>query len=388
MEVSPKLLIISSFGETSNAKIVHVKFTVKARDRGARLGVVETAHGAFNTPAFMPVGTKAAVKGLFPAQLKAIGTEIILSNAYHLRLRPGDEYLRARGGLHKFMGWDGPILTDSGGYQIFSLAKTCVVTAEGVKFWSHIDGAEEFFTPESVLDIQRNIGSDIIMPLDQPAPGTATRDVANQAMATTLNWLERSFRHWKKVGNDRQDLFAIVQGGPYEDLRRECAKTMLDYDPPGFSIGGLAVGEPKPVLYDITALTASLLPQDKPRYLMGVGTPEDIIRSVAAGVDMFDCILPTRMGRTGWAYTSEGAIKLRNAKYKDDDRPIDPCCSCEACRCFSRALIRHYFNMEEMLGGVALSLHNVCYYQKLMKSIRDAIAAGRFEEMVKNADQY
>jgi queuine tRNA-ribosyltransferase len=365
-----------------------MKFQVLATENKARRGIVETAHGSFNTPAFMPVGTKAAVKSLYPDQLRAIGTEILLSNTYHLRLRPGDEYLRNRGGLHKFMGWNGPILTDSGGYQVFSMAKLCVLKPDGVEFSSHIDGSREFFTPELVVDIQRNIGSDIMMPLDHPVPGTASRDEANQAMTTTLNWLERGLRHWKKVGNDRQDLFAIVQGGPYEDLRRECVKKMIDLDPPGFAIGGLAVGEPKETLYSITEVTASLLPKDKPRYLMGVGTPEDIIRSVAAGVDMFDCILPTRMGRTGWAYTSEGAIKLRNAAYKDDDAPIDPACSCNACRAFSRAVIRHYFNIGEILGPAALSLHNVFYYQSLMKKIRDAIAAGRFEEMVKNAQKF
>jgi queuine tRNA-ribosyltransferase len=359
-----------------------------AREKAARAGEVTTAHGTFQTPAFMPVGTKAAVKAVYPAQLRATGSEIILSNAYHLRLRPGDAYVRARGGLHKFMGWSGPILTDSGGYQVFSMAALRKLRPEGVEFASHIDGAPEFFTPEIVIDIQRNLGSDIMMPLDHPAPGTAPRDEANQAMTTTLNWWDQSRTYWDKVGTPDQALFAIVQGGPYDDLRQECVKRMLDYDPPGFSIGGLAVGEPKETLYRVTALTASLLPETKPRYLMGVGTPEDIIRAVASGVDMFDCILPTRLGRTGWAFTSQGKIKLRNAEYKEDDGPIDPACDCEACRSFSRALIRHYFNMDEILGPAALSLHNITYYQKLMRSIRAAIRGGTFGEMVRNAGAY
>jgi queuine tRNA-ribosyltransferase len=364
-----------------------VKFSLLARDPGtsARLGEAVTAHGRFRTPAFMPVGSKGAVKGLYPSQLKSAGAEIVLSNAYHLHLRPGDAYIGERGGLHKFMGWSGSILTDSGGYQVFSLAKLRKISADGVEFASPIDGAAEFFTPESVLDIQRRIGSDIVMPLDHPAPGTAGRDEAKEAMDRTLDWLSRSVAHWK---GSEQALFAIVQGGVFEDLRRECARRMVDLDLPGYAIGGLSVGESKEALYGMTEATAKLLPEDRPRYLMGVGTPADMIRCVASGVDMFDCILPTRLGRTGWAFTSEGRIKLRNAQYKDDDRPIDPACPCEACRSFSRALIRHYFLVGEMLGPAALSLHNVRYYLALMAGIRDAIAGGTFADMVRRADTF
>jgi queuine tRNA-ribosyltransferase len=363
-----------------------MKFTIRRRDRAtsARSGEIETRHGIFRTPAFMPVGTKAAVRALYPSQLREAGVEILLSNAYHLRLRPGDDYIQARGGLHRFMGWDGPILTDSGGYQIFSLAHRRRLSEDGVEFASPIDGATEFFTPERVLDIQRNLGSDIVMPLDHPAPGDADREEANRALQQTLNWWDRSRRHWGSPAD--QALFAIVQGGCFEELRSECVNRMIDSDPPGFSIGGLSVGEPKERLHGITEFTARLLPPEKPRYLMGVGTPADIVRAVAAGVDMFDCILPTRLGRTGWAFVPGGKLKIRNAEFKEDDRPLDESCGCPACRSFSRAAIRHYFNVGEILGPASLSIHNVHVYQSLMRRIRDAIAAGTFEEMVRHAD--
>lgn len=357
-----------------------MKFEVLARDprSGARVGRVTTAHGTFATPCFMPVGSKGAVKTLPPRELEAMGVEILLSNTYHLRLRPGDDLVKKLGGLHKFMGWNRPILTDSGGYQVFSLARLRKVSEDGVEFQSHIDGSTNFFTPELVVDIQRNLGGDIMMPLDHVVGWPAQDAAAKEALERTTVWLKRSFERFRKHDDGTQALFAIVQGGFSKDLRRQAIDECAQFDPPGFSIGGLSVDEPKDVMQDIMAYTAERLPEDRPRYAMGVGTPEDIVFAVRCGVDMFDCILPTRMGRTGWAYTSEGAIKLRNAEYKEDTRPIDPACPCAACRQFSRAFVRHCFNVNEILGLTALSYHNVYYYISLMRRIRESIIAGTF----------
>ena len=357
-----------------------ISFSVAARDPNsrARVGRVETRHGGFDTPAFMPVGTKAAVKTLQPAQLRDTGTQIVLSNAYHLALRPGEELVHRMGGLHKFMGWHGPILTDSGGYQVFSLAKLRKVTDEGVEFQSHLDGSTVRLTPERALEIQRRLGADIVMPLDEPAPWPSTPELSAAAVKRTAEWLERTVKARQEDG-----LFGIVQGGTHPDLRRKSTEDVLRHDLPGVAIGGLSLGEPAETMIEMAGVVCDATPENKPRYLMGVGTPSDIVNAVLRGVDMFDCILPTRLGRNGWAFTSEGMIKIRNASFKEDERPIDPACACAACKGFSRAYLRHCFAVEEILGLSMLSLHNITYYQTLMRRIRTAIPAGTLATLAK-----
>ncbi len=361
-----------------------MKFTIGERDGAtrARTGTLETPHGSVETPVFMPVGTKATVKTLAPDDLHAAGVEILLGNAYHLSLRPGDESLERLGGLHKFMAWDRPILTDSGGYQVFSLARLRKITDDGVLFRSHLDGAEIFFSPERVLEIQRRLGSDIWMPLDEPSPYPCERKQAEKAAARTKKWWDRC-----RQPEDGRGLFGIVQGSTHADLRKQCVEQIAGDDPPGFSIGGLSMGEPAETLHEITDLTAALLPESKPRYLMGAGTPVDIVRAVMSGVDMFDCILPTRFGRTGWAYTSGGIVKIRNEAHAFDERPLDPACSCPCCRQFSRAYLRHCFKMNEILGLRMLSLHNVHYYMELMRRVRRGIREGTLEELLKEVEK-
>src|SRR5688572_7716013 len=341
-----------------------ITFSVAARDANsrARAGRVETRHGGFDTPAFMPVGTKAAVKTLQPAQLRETGTQIVLSNAYHLALRPGEELIHHMGGLHKFMGWSGPILTDSGGYQVFSLAKLRKVSDAGVEFQSHLDGATVKLTPERALEIQRTLGADIVMPLDEPAPFPSTEAQAEAAVKRTSAWLDRSVK-----ARQEEALFGIVQGGTYPALRRRSAEDVNRHDLPGVAIGGLSLGEPAAQTIEMAGVVCAATPESKPRYAMGLGTPSDIVNCVLAGVDLFDCILPTRLGRNGWAFTSEGMLKIRNAVFKEDERPIDPACACAACRGFSRSYLRHCFSVDEILGLSMLSLHNVTYYQNLMK---------------------
>jgi queuine tRNA-ribosyltransferase len=361
-----------------------IEFSVASRDPDsrARTGRVTTPHGAFDTPAFMPVGTKAAVKTLQPAQLREAGTQILLCNAYHLALRPGEALVAKMGGLHKFMGWDGPILTDSGGYQVFSLAKLSKVSDAGVEFQSHLDGSTVNLTPERALDIQRTLGADIVMPLDEPAPFPSTREQAQAAVTRTAAWLERTVKARRDEG-----LFGIVQGGTHAELRKRSTEDVLRHDLPGIAIGGLSLGEPAELMIATAAGVCEVAPPSKPRYLMGVGTPGDIVNAVRAGVDMFDCILPTRLGRNGWAFTSEGMIKIRNASFKEDDRPIDPACSCPACKGFTRAYIRHCFAVEEILGLSMLSLHNITYYQTLMRRIRAAIADGTLTTLAKEESE-
>ena len=349
-------------------------FTVTATDGKARAGFVETGHGRFETPAFMPCATQAAVKGLEPRELRAAGIEILLSNAYHLALRPGEETVGRMGGLHRFMGWDGPILTDSGGYQVFSLANLRTITADGVTFRSHLDGDALTFTPERVVEIQERLGSDILMPLDEPIPYPPEAGAARAALDRTHAW-------WRRSKSTRGALFAIVQGSIDRDLRRESAETVSADDPPGFALGGFSMGEPIEQMYEMVDYTASLLPAAKPRYLMGVGTPRDILAAVRSGIDMFDCILPTRHGRTGQAFTSGGLLKIRNAKFAQDDGPVDPECEGPCCRSYSRAYLRHCFGVNEMLGPKLLSLHNIHYYAKLMKRIRDAIRSGSLDRL-------
>lgn len=357
-------------------------FKIVAKDKStkARVGELITPHGKITTPVFMPVGTKAAVKTLSPAQLAEINAEIILCNTYHLTLRPGEDIIREFGGLHKFMSWDKPILTDSGGYQVFSLAKLRKVTDEGVNFQSHIDGAPLFLTPEKVVEIQEKLGPDIIMPLDQPISYPCEETPARECLERTDFWLRRSFDAKKENG---QMLFAILQGSVFENLRKEAIERAKEYNPPGFALGGLSMGESKKATFEMADLTTSLLPEDKPRYLMGVGKPSDIIRAVALGVDMFDCILPTRLGRNGWVFTSDGMVKIKNERFTLDKKPMDEDCDCYSCKTFTRGYIRHLYMSEEILGLTLISYHNTYFYIKLIQNIRKAILEGKLSEMVK-----
>ena len=353
-----------------------------ARSR-ARLGRLSCAHGDIDTPAFMPVGTQATVKTLSPRDLEECGAQVMLSNAYHLFLRPGLETIKKAGGLHAFMGWHKPILTDSGGYQIFSLAMLRKVTARGVDFQSHLDGFRHFLTPEDVCAVQRDLGSDIVMPLDECVHYPCEKDYAAVAMDRTINWAERSIeaaRGMRAPAGTRQLLFGIVQGATYEDLRVECAQRMAGLDFDGFAVGGLSVGEPKDLLYSMAEISLSHLPADKARYLMGVGLPEDLFEAVDRGVDMFDCVAPTRYGRNGTAFTSTGKMIVRNASFAHDLGPLDAACSCYTCKNFTRAYLRHLFNAEELLGHRLVSLHNIHFYLEIMRTIRRTIAQDTFSE--------
>lgn len=352
----------------------------------ARLGILKTDHGLIRTPIFMPVGTQATVKALSPKELHEIGAQIILSNTYHLYLRPGSELVRRAGGVQRFSAWHKPILTDSGGYQIFSLAELNKITPEGLQFQSHLDGSRHFFSPEKVVDIQRDLGSDIMMVLDECAPYPCDYHYAVKAHHLTLDWAARSQKAFAADGSRfdfQQYQFAIVQGSVYADLRRESTLRLMDMDFPGYGIGGLSVGEPKDAMYDLTELCCSLLPANKPRYLMGVGKPEDLLEGVERGVDMFDCIMPTRNGRNGTAFTSHGQIVIKNAKFRDQFGPLDEECDCYTCRTFTRAYLRHLFQAEELLVLRLISLHNVAFYLKLMENVRTAIRQGRFRQFKK-----
>jgi queuine tRNA-ribosyltransferase len=354
-----------------------LKFELVATDGVARRGRLTTAHGVVETPAFMPVGTRAAVKSLSPDDLRDAGAQIILSNTYHLLVRPGPELVRELGGLHRFMGWDGPILTDSGGYQVFSLAKLRKLSEQGVTFRSPIDGATHELTPERVVEIQRALGVDIMHPLDECLAYPATREQTERSLALTLRWAARS-RAAQRAAGDGPALFGIVQGGFYEDLRaRATAETVaLGFD--GYAIGGMAVGEPKPLMRELTAAVAAALPADLPRYLMGVGKPDDLLEAVAGGVDMFDCVLPTRNARNGQAFTPDGPVTLKQARWARDPAPLQVDCPCYACRRFSRAYLRHLFMAEELLIYRLLSLHNLHFFLGLMAAMRAAIADRAF----------
>jgi len=330
----------------------------------------------------MPVGTQATVKTLSNQDLADCGVQIVLSNAYHLYLRPGEEIIRAAGGLHKFMGWDKPILTDSGGFQVFSLAVLRKVSDEGVEFQSHIDGSRHFLTPEKMVDFQAILGSDIMMVLDECVHYPCEHDLAARAVKRTLDWAKRSKEaHSKLISHSLQLLFGIVQGASYKELREGCAKALVAMDFDGYALGGLAVGEPKEVTREMTQFTTELLPEDKPRYLMGVGEPQDLIEAVASGIDMFDCVIPTRNGRNGTAFTKAGRVPLRNAENARDFRPIEDGCGCYACRTYTRGYIRHLFNVDEILGLKLVSLHNVYFYQRLIREMRDAIKESRFSRL-------
>ncbi|MGD0336962.1 MAG: tRNA guanosine(34) transglycosylase Tgt [Candidatus Omnitrophota bacterium] len=362
-------------------KLIH-----KDKHTKARLGKVSTAHGEIDTPCFMPVGTQGTVKTLSPKELNEGGAQIMLCNTYHLFLRPGPKVITGAGGLHKFISWDKPILTDSGGYQIFSLALLRKVNDNGVEFQSHIDGLKHFFTPENVIDIQAGFGSDIVMPLDECVQYPCIKDHAEIAMKRTLNWARRSKEFIANSPGSRdkkQLLFGIVQGATYEELRKECAGELVEIGFDGYAIGGVSVGEPKNLRYNIVQFSADLLPQGSPRYLMGVGLPEDIIEGVESGVDMFDCVVPTRYGRNGSAFTSIGKMTIRNAPYIEDFSGLDPDCSCYTCTHFSRAYLRHLFNTDEILGLRLVSLHNIHFYLELMRKAREAINQDRFREFKK-----
>ena len=337
----------------------------------ARRGRITTRHSVIETPVFMPVGTQATVKAMKPEEIREMGADIILGNTYHLYLRPGHELIREAGGLHKFMNWSGSILTDSGGFQFFSLGKMRKITEEGVKFQSHIDGSRHMLTPESVVEIQTALGSDIMMAFDECAPYPADRRYIKDSLARTSRWLKRCKE--AHTNTEEQALFGIMQGGMYKDLRKESADQIVEMDLPGYSIGGLSVGEPKEVMYDIMDDCVDWLPADKPRYLMGVGSPDCLVEGVARGIDMFDCVIPTRIARNGMAYTSFGKVSIKNKQYERDFGPLDPKCDCYTCRNYSRAYLRHLFKANEILSSILLSHHNIYYLIHLMKEIREAI---------------
>jgi queuine tRNA-ribosyltransferase len=353
------------------------RFELAKTDGAARLGRMLTAHGPVDTPAFMPVATQGSVKSLAPSDLLAAGAQIVLANTYHLMLRPGHELVRELGGLHRFMGWDGPILTDSGGFQVFSLSKLRRIGEEGVEFRSHVDGSLRTLTPESCVAVQHALGVDVLHPLDECLAHPATAAETERSLGLTERWLARAIVAHRAAGSPGA-LFGIVQGGAYEPLRRRAVEAIGALDLPGHSIGGLAVGEPKPVMYAITELVAGLLPADRPRYLMGVGKPPDLVEAVARGVDLFDCVLPTRNARNGQAFTPDGPLNIGNARFTRDGSPLDPDCPCEGCRRFSRAYLRHLFAARELLAYRALTLHNLTFYLGLMRDMRRAVADGAF----------
>ena len=356
-----------------------LNFTITARDAStaARCGLLETPHGTVETPNFMPVGTYGAVKGMRAEDLEAVGAQIILSNAYHLAERPGADQIEALGGIQKFMGWDGPVLTDSGGYQVFSLSDRCEVDDDGVTFRSTLDGSLQRLTPESVVDIQARLGSDIAMVLDECVASPADRSTAEGAMRRTQAWAERSRELASRLPGG---LFGIVQGSIYPELRAAHAEQLRALDFDGYAIGGLAVGEEKQATWKALDAAAECLPVDKPRYVMGMGTPQDLLEGVARGVDLFDCVMPTRHARNGMAFTSEGRISIKNAEHAGVDRPLDPECGCPTCRRYSRAYLRTMKQRGEMAAGILLTWHNLYYYLDSMRAIRHAIASARFAE--------
>lgn len=367
-----------------------IEFSILHEDKAsrARIGLLQTAHGTVETPIFMPVATQASVKTMTPEEVRQVGGRIILSNTYHLYLRPGHELIREGGGLHKFMNWDGPILTDSGGFQVFSLGPLRKISEEGVLFRSHIDGSEHFFSPEKAVEVQEALGSDIAMVFDECAPYPCTYEYAVEALERTTRWAERCV---KAHSREDQALFGIVQGSVFDDLRKRSALELVELDLPGYAIGGLSVGEPKELMYQMLDVTTDLLPSKKPRYLMGVGSPDCLVEGVVRGIDMFDCVLPTRIARNGTALTHQGKIVVRNAQYARDFNPIDPTCNCYACRNYSRAYIRHLIKAGEILGIRLTTIHNLHFIQRLMAEIRDAIREGELlayrDNFMKNYNQ-
>jgi queuine tRNA-ribosyltransferase len=354
------------------------RFTLKAEDGAARLGEIATSRGVIRTPAFMPVGTAGTVKAMLADTVRATGADIILGNTYHLMLRPGAERVARLGGLHRFMNWHGPILTDSGGFQVMSLAQLRKISEDGVAFQSHIDGSTYMLTPERSIEIQTLLGADIQMQFDECTPYPATWDEARASMELSLRWAGRSREAFARMAGPHQALFGIVQGGVFCDLRARSAEALAEMDFPGYAVGGLAVGETQALMLETLAATTPLLPRNKPRYLMGVGTPADIIAAVARGIDMFDCVMPTRSGRHGQAFTWSGKINMRNAVHAEDARPLDEASACPAARDYSRAYLHHLFKAGEILGAMLLSWANVHFYQELMAEARKAIAERRF----------
>jgi queuine tRNA-ribosyltransferase len=355
-------------------------FALQATSGHARAGVLHTPHGVVETPAFMPVGTAGVVKALTPRDLRDAGAQIVLANTYHLMLRPGDELVAKLGGLQRFSGWQGPMLTDSGGYQVFSLSALRRLSEEGVEFQSHLDGSRHLLTPERSMEVQRNLGADVVMAFDECAPWPAPREAVEEAMRRTTRWARRSRDAFARADDGRQWLFGIVQGGVHDDLRETSAGEITALDFPGYALGGLSVGEPKEDMWRVVGRTAPLLPADRPRYLMGVGTPEDLLDGVARGIDLFDCVLPTRNARNGQLFTRAGRLSIRNARYRDDQRPPDEGCSCYTCRTVSRAYLRHLHLADEITGSVLLTVHNVHHYLDTLRAVRQSILLGRFAE--------
>lgn len=362
-----------------------LEFTVEKCDKTtkARAGVIRTGHGIIRTPVFMPVGTRGTVKAIEQRELREIDAQIILGNTYHLFQRPGVDVIHSFGGLHSFISWDRPILTDSGGFQVLSLSELRKLTAEGVEFRSHIDGSIHFFSPERTIEIERQIGADIIMALDECTPYPSDRDYVIKSLELTHQWAERCknyFLSTRSLYGYPQYLFGIVQGSTYPDLREKSAKKIVEIGFDGYAIGGLAVGEPAEVMYEMTNLVTDILPDDRPRYLMGVGTPQNLLESIERGVDMFDCVLPTRNGRNGQLFTKTGTLNIRNSIFKYDDMPIDDSCDCHTCRYYSRAYLRHLFSVNEILGLQLASLHNLRFFINLISEARQAIVRGNFSE--------
>ncbi len=358
----------------SNIKYKKIKI-----DGNARLGQIHTQRGIINTPAFIPVGTNATVKAMNQDELKELGAEIILSNTYHLYLRPGHEVIKKLGGLHKFMNWQGPILTDSGGFQVFSLSPLRKITGDGVTFKSHLDGSTHFITPEIVMEIQGALGSDIAMAFDECTPYPATREYALNSLDLTTRWAKRCL----DAKNENQALFGIVQGGTYTDLRKQSAQQLIELDFDGYALGGLSVGEPKGLMYEITNYTTLLLPEDKPRYLMGIGDLLDVLEAVSAGIDLFDCVMPTRNARNGTLFTSRGRISIKREEFKADSSPLDPDCGCYTCKNYSKAYLRHLFMNKEILSMRLNTFHNVYFYLEFFKKMRKAINSGTFDNFRK-----
>ena len=356
----------------------HFTFQIDARDGQARRGRIVTPRGEIATPAFMPVGTAGTVKAMLPENVAATGADILLGNTYHLMLRPGAQRVADLGGLHRFMNWDGPILTDSGGYQVMSLAELRRMSEEGVRFRSHIDGSKHMLSPESSMEIQRLLGADIVMAFDECTPFPAAEGIAAESMRLSMRWARRS----REAFGERPGyaLFGIQQGSVFKDLREESSKLLQEIGFDGYAIGGLAVGEGQGRMFEVLDYAAQMLPGDRPRYLMGVGKPDDLVGAVARGIDMFDCVLPSRSGRTGQAFTRRGVVNIRNARHRDDPRPLDPDCACPACRGFSRAYLHHVCKSGEIIASMLLTWHNLHYYQELMAGLRDAIGAGTLAE--------
>jgi queuine tRNA-ribosyltransferase len=353
------------------------RFTIGATDGAARAGAIKTHRGEIRTPAFMPVGTAATVKAMRPEEVRASGADIILGNTYHLMLRPGAERIARLGGLHHFMGWERPILTDSGGYQVMSLSELSKVSEQGVAFASHVDGSRHMLTPERSVEVQQLLGSDVVMAFDQLVPATSPREQQVGAMERSMRWAKRSREEFDRGGEhaERAALFGIQQGGLDEGLRRVSAEALIEIGFDGYAVGGLAVGEGQEAMLGCLDFAVDMLPADKPRYLMGVGKPDDVVEAVRRGIDMFDCVLPTRSGRTGQAFTADGPLNLRNARFAEDQEPMEPGCPCPACTRFGRAYVHHLVKSGEILGAMLMTQHNLWFYQRLMQGIRDAIAA-------------